>query len=825
MSLETRFTRTALRRPVATVIVALLLAALAIGVIVTRGRIDSNVLNLLPQEFDSVAALKLYDQAFSQANEITFALWDETGGSDLDGFAEHFGEALRKEPWVVRVMDRSPMETERGVEEIQLLAVPLLLNLPEADFAEALRHLEPEALATRLARKRAEIEAGSPRAEMELQFDPLGVVIPAMKPLASSFSPDAGRPLASPDGTLRVAIAVTNQDGLDAETCQAMMRKVDDFAARVRADWEGAAPQVLVTGRTAYVAEMSLGMKDDILWTVAGSVAFIAGIFSLAFRRLRPLLAIFCVLALCCVGAVASGVLIFEELNVITMGVCAIMIGISVDFGMIFYGTYQTLRTQGVAHQEAALQTVKLLGRGIFFGAATAACAFGTLLLSGSPGFIQLGTLIGLGVMLAAGLMMTLFFVLVGGAHQASGPDFIFIATRHYLDRLCRNPKPALLFGVAALVLLNLYAYAPVGRVTVESDPKSLEPAGSRAGFALRKITEKLPAAGVEPVLAFIQTGDAEQFYRQWDTARKRWQHAQEEGLIGKATTPAAFVLDPERVDANARRLHGMDFGAVREAFARGLDHEGFARESFEAAFGLIRALETLSRGDRSPVNWRQTLPASSSWIFVLDRFLSTVPNVGVAYLFPNKTLASAQEQAQLREAVLGGGVEARLTGWSYVMADLVPWAKTRLMVLSLLMLGVITLVLAFLYRAVVPLLVLLGSLALSVGMMIAGLKLTGIPLNLFNVLGFPLVLGIGVDYGIYTVLAVRSRTGAEELATVIKPIFLSGVTTIAGFGSLVLATHPALKSLGLICALGVACCLFSTFFLVLPAYLWRRGR
>ena len=825
MSLETRFTRIALRRPVATLIAAFLLAALAIGVIVSRGRIDSNVLNLLPQKFDSVQALKLYDQAFSQANEVTFALWDEKGETDLDGFSEHFGEALRREPWVVRVMDRSPMETETGVAEIQLLAVPLLLNLPPEAFAAALKNLAPEALTTRLARKRAEIEAGSPRAEMELQFDPLGVVVPAMKPLASSFSPDAGRPLASPDGTLRVAIAVTNQNGLDADTCQAMMRQVDDFVTRVRASWEGQAPEVLVTGRTAYVAEMSLGMKDDILWTVAGSVIFISGIFSLAFRRLRPLLAIFVVLALCCLGAVASGVLIFGELNVITMGVCAIMIGISVDFGMIFYGTYQTLRTQGVPHEQAALETVKLLGRGIFFGAATAACAFATLLLSESPGFIQLGTLIGLGVMLSAGLMMTLFFVLVGGAHRASGPDFIFIATRHYLDRLCRNPKPALLFGVAALALLNLYAYGPVGKITVESDPKSLEPAGSRAGFALRTITGKLPAAGVEPVLAFIQSKDAGAFYRQWHAARERWEQAQAKGLIGKATTPAAFVPDPARVEANLRQLHGVDFGAAREAFARGLEHEGFARESFEPAFGLLGSLETLSRGDLTPIDWRKTLPTSSSWVFVLDRFLSTTPNVGVAYLFPNKTLASAQEQAQLREAALGEGVEAHLTGWSYVMADLIPWAKTRLVMLSALMLGVITLVLAFLYRAVVPLLVLLGSLALSVGMMIAGLKLTGIPLNLFNVLGFPLVLGIGVDYGIYTVLAVRSREGAAELATVIKPIFLSGVMTIAGFGSLMLATHPALKSLGLVCALGVSCCLFSTFFFVLPAYLWRRGR
>jgi predicted RND superfamily exporter protein len=53
----------------------------------------------------------------------------------------------------------------------------------------------------------------------------------------------------------------------------------------------------------------------------------------------------------------------------------------------------------------------------------------------------------------------------------------------------------------------------------------------------------------------------------------------------------------------------------------------------------------------------------------------------------------------------------------------------------------------------------------------------------------------------------------------------LSGLTTIAGFGSLAWANHPALSSLGLVCALGVLCSLFSTLFFVLPAYLWKGYR
>src|SRR5687768_14647821 len=84
--------------------VALLVAA-AVLIIAVKVRFASDVLDLLPQHFEAVQAFKTFDREFSQARELTIGLLDETGECDLDGFTEHFGEELRKEPWVARVMD------------------------------------------------------------------------------------------------------------------------------------------------------------------------------------------------------------------------------------------------------------------------------------------------------------------------------------------------------------------------------------------------------------------------------------------------------------------------------------------------------------------------------------------------------------------------------------------------------------------------------------------------------------------------------------------------------------------------------------------------
>jgi predicted RND superfamily exporter protein len=166
------------------------------------------------------------------------------------------------------------------------------------------------------------------------------------------------------------------------------------------------------------------------------------------------------------------------------------------------------------------------------------------------------------------------------------------------------------------------------------------------------------------------------------------------------------------------------------------------------------------------------------------------------------------------------------ISGWTYTLQDLVPWSQRKLTELSVVMVFFNVLLLIFLYRSFFPLFILMLGLALSIGAMVASLKFLGVPLNLFNVLAFPLVLGVGVDYGIYVVIAMRQEGDLRRnLATVVKPVLLAGLTAAAGFGSLGFAENPALRGLGIVCALGVAWCLFSTLFFVLPAYAWRGAK
>src|SRR5581483_1627645 len=87
-------------------LVAGLITGLCIATILFALRFDSDVLDLLPRQFDSVQALKVSDREFTNARQLTFAVCDTSGAQDafmLDTAAEKFRDALKQQPWAVRV--------------------------------------------------------------------------------------------------------------------------------------------------------------------------------------------------------------------------------------------------------------------------------------------------------------------------------------------------------------------------------------------------------------------------------------------------------------------------------------------------------------------------------------------------------------------------------------------------------------------------------------------------------------------------------------------------------------------------------------------------
>src|SRR5262249_6408558 len=255
------------------------------------------------------------------------------------------------------------------------------------------------------------------------------------------------------------------------------------------------------------------------------------------------------------------------------------------------------------------------------------------------------------------------------------------------------------------------------------------------------------------------------------------------------------------------------------ETLTQTLETQGFSVEAFSPAFTLLDDLQRIGETGVPLPNWRTQLPESSRWWFLIDRYFGQDPLLTTGFVMTNGPLSTHEQSQELERDLSVAGVPMILTGWNYVLADLQPWSHHQLLLISVLMAIFDISLLAILYRDLRLWLIQVITLAFGIGAMIASMKLLRINLNLLNVLSFRLVLAIGVDYGIYTVLIWQKTRDAEHgVAGVIKPVLLAGLTALSGFGSLILARNPALRGLGTACAIGIFWSLVATIFFTLPA-------
>ena len=96
------------------------------------------------------------------------------------------------------------------------------------------------------------------------------------------------------------------------------------------------------------------------------------------------------------------------------------------------------------------------------------------------------------------------------------------------------------------------------------------------------------------------------------------------------------------------------------------------------------------------------------------------------------------------------------------------------------------------------------------------------IPLNFANIIGLPLLLGIGVDSGIHITDRFRQEQGLQRnifMTSSSRGVIVSSLTTICSIGNLAFSSHVGTASMGLLLAVGLASMMISTM-MILPAFL-----
>ncbi len=601
--------------------------------------------------------------------------------------------------------------------------------------------------------------------------------------------------------------------------------------------------------------EMEQSQKDSTLASII-SLVIVLLIFVYGYHETgRPLKATLCLL----VGlayTMAFTTFTVGHLNILTITFVPILIGLAIDFGVHLITRYEEElrhgRTQHAALEKAMVNT----GMGIFTGGFTTAGAFFAMAFTDFKGIQEMGIICGGGLLVCLIPMMTLLPVLILRGRQnvldhQLGPklekkEAEEMDIRARIENIwLRRPVTA----AAVITALALLALVPSRRVTFDYNLLNMQSAGLPAVLFQDKLIESSPRSVLFGAimatnatqatnliatltnLPTVSTVDSmapyltEDVGRKLDVIRGIKQVAAE---IQFQATDTNLVNIPE-LDQALFSLHGY-LGLILGKL--GAD-EAQLREQVASLRQAISALrQRLLLDDRAPAaeklaHFQQALlndvhqtftsiqQQDASGKMTVDDLPPTLRNrfVGITgkhllQIYPKENIWERENQARFVADLRK--VDRHATGTPVQLLEYTTLLKQSFEEAALYSLLAIAILVFVHFRSVSCVFLSLVPVGVGFLWMTGFMGLSGIHFNPANVMTLPLVVGIGVTNGIHILNRFAEEMHPSILAkSTGKAVFVSGLTTIAGFGSLIAAKHQGIESLGYVMATGTATCMF----------------
>jgi hopanoid biosynthesis associated RND transporter like protein HpnN len=668
--------------------------------------------------------------------------------------------------------------------------------------------------------------------------------------------------LATHDGkTLFVLITPRSSDDRLTQR-RALLDRLREHVATVSAVDPGF--RVAFTGTPAITVEEMDTVRRDTWRTSILAVVGVSLLTLLVFRWKSHAALVLVALAAGIVWSLGAVRLELGYLNLITSAFVSTLVGVGVAYGIHPVSEYELLGAHTVDPVAAVRESYRRTGPAVAVAGLTTAAAFFSILFMQFRGFAELGLVAGVGVLLcllSAMVLLPAILVTYGRRrherdrkrreHSSATLDRWWL--ERFSGKICRFPRTTTAAAAVATVLLGWVAaglefntnilellprnaesvryqhrmtfdsdLSPVFNVVVADDLRQLE--------AMRDRAEREPSiARFESALQFLpdQPAAARARLGRW----KEW-------LDTLQLEPAPRPIDRSTLVDSLRELERVLAEASEAAFTAGLgqlagpleraraEAEGCVRVAAAADEpavarwnggqerlyrGLTRTLAFLQRATAVEPPTPDTLPPD------LHRRFFTASGKPLGLLYP---VGSVFEPAELERYVAASvRVSEGTIGFPFMfhkMSNRITTGFYRAVAVGAAMVFVILLID---FRSVRH--ALLASAPLAIGMIwaLGGLRLLGSSFNFANLVAIPLIVGVGIDNGVHVIHRVRLE-GRDGMDVVLRhtgrAILISSLTTMIGFGSLSLASHRGLASLGLLLLLGVGSCLVASV-VVLP--------
>ncbi len=554
----------------------------------------------------------------------------------------------------------------------------------------------------------------------------------------------------------------------------ALQARLLDTIETQRLRLAGAIDEIAMSGMLVHAAAGAQQAKREISTIGVGSLIGIFVAMLLVFRRLWPLALLLIPVAVGCLFASAASLLIFDRLHLVTFAFGAGLVGVSVDYALHFLCERQVTPARAV---------VPKILPGLLLGLFSSVAAYAALAMTPFPGLRQMAVFSVLGLC-ASWLTVVLWLPLLSGERQLRP-----LAAARRLDRL-RQVFPRLdrnRWLIAVLLPLLALACLSIWNGEANDDIRLLQTSPQSLLQQERELQRTLGVNGGSRFL-LVTAPTLEACLQFEEQLRSALLSMQRDGVFDGVRMLSSSLPSRARQADNAALVGKLYQRQLEPLFAR-LQLPPARLQQARAKF------EQAASNRLTPERWQQLAgsAASRNLLIAPDPTQATPTQAATAIRFQGElsddavrtlsTLAgqlswlSFVDQVQSVSTVLGK-YRVQVAGW-VVLAYLFVFAVLLLRYRREL------------WRIIVPPLVAsLVTLAILVQVQ------QGI--NLFHLMALILVLGIGLDMGIF--LAETGEAPQTWLA-----VSLSAFTSLLAFGLLALSDTPVLHHFGLTVALGLS--------------------
>ena len=762
----------------------------------TRVRYEEDIARFLPSGDESKKYQEVYQQ-FAAQNRIVVIFSpksEKIGNEEVESAIELFGEKLEGSEMVENLNVTIDETQVFELMDAVYAHLPYLLEESDYQYVDSLLQT-PDFVHDRLAQDKQLLMFPVAGTVMHtLPVDPLQLFTPVLRRLNSLKLNDAFQVvdgyLFTADGKHGMLTFDSPYGANESYNNGRLAEWLEQMAAEVQNECPGV--EIAAVGAPLIAATNATQIKRDSVTAVVIAIVLILLILLLHYRRISDILWVGASILFGALFSLAGLYLFRGSISIIVLGLGSVIVGIVANYPLHFLDEYKEVGNRREALREMVLP--------LFIGNLTTVAAFFCLLWLDARAMQDLGLFASL--MLIGTILFVLIFLPQFMRRRPAPSEHLLFGkwTGLHLSRSKARPW-ILLIGLIITAILGYYST----KTSFDSDL-------SHINYMTPSQRENLE------ILSQVQSSDMMYAVAEGATLQETV-NRNDSLVMALRKCPAVTTVSgvgemlpsQQRQQEAADRWNAFWSDPNRQDLLRSFEHEalaqGFSLEAFESFVNLITEKAKISDID----DFTDVIePFTLKYIYPLENGYRIVNYV--------KT-----EQPEAVHALLDGSRSAFVFSGSDVGHQLVDMLRNSFNYIGLVCSLVVFVFLLLSFRRIELALLAFLPLAVSWIWILGLMHLTGIQFNIVNIILATFIFGQGDDYTIFITegLLYEYSTGKPRLASYKHSVVISALIMFAGIGCLIVAKHPALRSLALVTIVGMATVVFMATFLPPVIFDW----